>query len=105
MTIAVATIPIRAGDGPLMETLPLLINEVTKPPTIAAITPAKSALLGSPIANAIPIDRGNATNETLNPARTSVLQYCLIERKRVLILFIVADKEGCNLIYKHQLFQ
>ena len=86
-----ATIPIRAGEGPLIDTFPLLINEVTKPPTIAAITPAKSALLGSPIANAMPRESGNATNETLNPASTSVLQYCLIWRKWLIILFFGLD--------------
>ena len=29
------TIPIKAGDGPLIETLPLRIKEVKTPPTIA----------------------------------------------------------------------
>ena len=72
------TIPIRAGDGPLIDTFPLRIVEVNTPPTIAAKIPASSASGGKFIAIAIPKESGRATRDTLKPARTSFLQYCLM---------------------------
>ena len=81
------TIPIRAGDGPLMDTFPLRIIEVNTPPTIAAKIPASKASGGKFIAIAIPRDKGSATRETLKPARTSFLQYCLM----LFMVFFTAD--------------
>ena len=60
------------------------MNEVNTPPTIAAKIPASKASGGKFIAIAIPSDNGRATNETLKPASTSFLQYCLI---LVMVLF------------------
>jgi hypothetical protein len=88
------TIPMRAGDGPLIDTLPLLINEVKTPPTIAANIPASKAFGGRFIAKATPIERGRATNETLNPARMSFRQYCLICVKVVLMCVVYLIMAG-----------
>ena len=83
--IPAITMPISAGEGPLMDTLLLLINDVKTPPTIAAIIPANRALAGRPMARAIPIDKGSATIETLKPASRSFRQYCLMS---VSLIFI-----------------
>jgi hypothetical protein len=84
----------RAGEGPFIDTLPLLINEVKIPPTIAANIPASKAFGGRFIAKATPIESGRATNETLNPARISFRQYCLICDKVVLMCLVVLLKVG-----------
>ena len=84
--IPAITMPISAGEGPLMDTLLLLIKDVKIPPTIAAIIPANRALVGKPMASAIPMDKGSATSETLKPASRSFLQYCLMSVSMVLII-------------------
>ena len=82
------TIPISAGEGPFMDTFPLRMNDVKIPPIIAAKSPASNALGGKFMAIAIPSESGRATSETLKPASTSFLQYCL---KSIKIFFLCAN--------------
>lgn len=62
--MAVSTMAVNPAAGPDTEMLELLIEPITRPPTIPAIIPDNG---GAPDASAIPKQRGSATKNTTSP--------------------------------------
>ena len=78
-------IAVRPAAGPLTLSGDLLIDPITRPPTIPAINPENK---GAPEASAIPRHSGSATRKTTKPDNKSDFRLVFIEDKFIFFNFL-----------------